>query len=314
MNIKVGRITEIGGREVDLPLNMDLATLCQTHTAVEGITGSGKSSLLMLLAELKHSPEIVNKYGSLQHVIVDEMGVMLNLAKFLGNYKIISQKTASKYFNVENAFNLGKELRRMQISAIIDPSSIDDESQKRKIIGNIISGMRHVEPAYQHLCFVDVDEVDVYCDARRKCAPSKDAIIDAAKRGRNTNLILTLSTQRISSIDIGARSQCVNLIFGKANEIDDCDRASKMMCGSKKLSDRFRMLGKGQFFVRGDVFHSSLGFNYGLVQFDEPDVDLVTKGTEQETLQQFNDIDIPHVDSTGKDISDDEIYNMLTKK
>lgn len=314
MNIPVGRIIEIGGKQVDAPLNMDLATLCQTHTALEGITGSGKTSLLMLLTELKHSKEILAKYGSLQHVMVDDMGVMLNLAKSIKSYKIISQKTASKYFNVENAFNLGKELRRMQISAIIDPSSIDDESEKRKIIGNIASGMRHVEPTHQHLCFFDVDEADVYCDARRNCAPSKEAIIDVAKRGRNTNLILTLSTQRISSIDIGARSQCTNLIFGKANEIDDCDRASKMMCGSKKLSDRFRMLGKGEFFVRGDIFHGSLGFDYGLVQFDKSSIDLVTKGTEQEPLQQFNDINIAHVESNGKDISDDEIYSMLTRK
>lgn len=314
MNIRVGQVLEIRDKKVDAPLEVDLATMCNTHTATQGVTGAGKTSEMMLFTKLKNSPEIIAKYGSMQHVLVDEMGVMGNIAKAFPKYKIISPKSAPKIFNEENAFNVGKEIRRMGISAIIDPSEMEDESEKRKIIGGIVSGIRHAEKEFQHICFLDVDEIDVYANSKKPCRPSKEILIDAAKRGRNTNLILTVSTQRINAVDIDIRSQCTNLIFGKTIEPDDCDRASKMMCGSTRMSDRFRMLEKGQFFVRGDIFHKTIGFDYALVQLDKPDIALGSRGTEQEQVKAFTDLNFTISEKTNdKEISDEAMYRLLSK-
>lgn len=264
--------------------NILTPTFLKTHSFITSITGGGKTGFILNIIQECRTKEFREKFGLVPTVILDEEGEFLKVPEFYEDFLLLDNDWSKDFFNVENAFELGKKIRQLGISVVVRMKQIGTKRERQEFAGKFTDGMMSVTREYWKPCIFIVDETDVYIP-RRYNVPSKEPMIDACKRGRKTNLSIIMATQYASDVDIEARSNCVNRISGKTVELTHRKTMAEML-GDMSIKEKLWNLKVGQFYVRGDALTPELS----LIQTKRPEIDTPEAGIEFKSNQKGKEI------------------------
>ena len=254
----------------------------KTHTFIQAVTGSGKTSLNLLLVEMTESPEFKSRYGPIQKIIFDDCGEYLNIPMYYQSFELL-QNQGIRYgkFDVNNASSFGKEFREKENSVVIKLADLKSQKEREQFVAKFLEGFRVPDRSYWHPAIIFLDEADLYVPTanKRKNCSSRDPIIEACKRARKENIIMILSTQSASSVHIDARRNCLNRFVGETVEFCDRKVASELL-GDKTIFEKLWGLKAGQFFVRGKALSTATRF----IQTTKPNIDTPEVGVSQQEI------------------------------
>ena len=239
------------------PFQIITPKFLKTHTFCQGVTGAGKTAMLLKIVEEMRTKEFQQKYDYIPIILLDDAGEFLKISEKYEDFVVLNSKYYSEFLTIDDAFLLGKRVRELGISIIIQIKDLGTEQEQERFVGQFVRGLMAVEREYWKPCVFVIDEADIYVPTKRRNVDSKQPIINACKRARKTNLVITLATQYASDVSIDARRQCHNRIIGKTVELAD-RRVVAEMLGDKSLVEKLWGLGTGQFYMRGDALSESL--------------------------------------------------------
>jgi hypothetical protein len=264
------------------PFTIDVREFLKTHTFIQAVTGSGKTSLNLQLVEMTESPEFKSRYGTIQKIVFDDCGEFLNIPTYYQGFELL-QNQGERYgkFDVDNACTFGKEFREKESSVVIKLDDLKTQKEREQFVAKFLEGYRVPDRSYWHPAILFLDEADQYVPTanKRPNCPSRDSIIDACKRARKENISMILSTQSASSVHIDARRNCLNRFVGETVEFCDRKVASELL-GDKTISEKLWGLKAGQFFVRGKALSNTTR----LIQTTKPNIDTPEVGVSQEPI------------------------------
>jgi len=283
------------------PYDLDTAKFLKTHTLIQSITGSGKTSSIISLIEKLRSPEVFAKFGYIPVVIIDERDNFLNLPKAFKDFRVLD--ATGKYkelFKLEEAESVGLRVREIGIdgvSMILKVSDFENPDDREKFVANFMKGFRTQDRKLWTPCLLIIDEADIYVPTTgkggKRNSVSRYPIIDATQRARQEGIAILLSTQHASSVHIDARRECDNRMVGNTVELSDRKIASEML-GDLKVKDQLWGLNAGEFFMVGRAF----GYDLKKIQIDKPTVDIPT-GIETENDEVNTTVDAMNIPSDG---------------
>jgi hypothetical protein len=254
----------------------------KTHTFIQAVTGSGKTSLNLLIVEMTESPEFKSRYGPIQKIIFDDCDEYLNVPKYYPNFVLLqNQGNWSKIFDADHAKFIGEGFRKKENSVVIKLTDLTTQKDREQFVAKFLEGFRVQDRCYWHPALLFLDEADQYVPTtnKRSNCSSRDPIIEACRRARKENIILILSTQSASSVHIDARRNCLNRFVGETVEF--CDRkAACELLGDKTIFERLWGLKAGQFFVKGKALSPVMRF----IQTAKPNLDRPEIGVTKEPV------------------------------
>lgn len=239
--------------------SIDVVTFLKTHTFIQAITGGGKTGMILKVIEEMRSEEFKKRYGYVPIIIIDDAGEFLKIPEYYQDFVLLSRDQFSEIYDAEHAFGIGRQTRQLGLSMIVKISDLRTSEGQEEFVGKFVEGTMKVGREHWKPCVLLIDEADIFCPSRskRKNVFSREPIINACKRARKMNLVLTLATQRLSEVDISARSMCANRIIGKTVEKVDRKDACEMLDDSS-IYNPLWSLPVGQFYVRGDALSRDL--------------------------------------------------------
>jgi len=229
----------------------------KTHTFLQGITGAGKSSLILKIVEEMRTEEFHKKFGYIPITLLDDAGEFLKIPEVYNDFVVLNSKNYSDFLTADDAFLLGKRTRELEVSLIIKVKDLGSEEEQGRFIGQFVKGLWGIDREHWKPYVLFIDEADIHAPTKRKNISSKQPIIDACKYARKTNLAIILATQFASDVSIDARRQCANRIVGKTVELSD-RRVVAEMLGDRSLVDKLWGIKAGEFYMRGDALCDSL--------------------------------------------------------
>lgn len=237
---------------------LDLKILLKTHTFIQGMTGSGKTSLILKLVE-----QVKKERPDVQMVFLDDQEEFTEIPNQFDGFKLISRGTTPKIFTLDHANDIGKQTRRLGMSVVINLHDFEDQSDREEFVGEFLRGFSSIGKEIGTPAIVFIDEADVYVPTKSNKAniPSRYPIVNLTKRARKQNIAIMLSTQYLSEVDIRARRECANRIVGKTTELRDRRTVSELL-GDPKIADELFDLTAGNFFVRGEIFQKGISKIY----------------------------------------------------
>lgn len=261
--------------------------LLRGHTFISSITGSGKTSMILKIIEELRTENFLKKYPYIQIVILDYGEEFIKIPEQYNDFTLISNKHNGEIFTVEDASAIGKNVREIGMSLVVKLKDLTDTKEQEDFIAKFIEGLRSVKTEQQKPCFLVIDEADIFVPSRMKRSnvSSRNVIIEACKRARKEGISIILATQRLTEVDLSARSQCTNRAIGKAVENDDRKQACQML-GDKSIFDSLWNLKAGQFYVRGDAFSEKVE----LIQMEESRIDRPHVGISIEEVMTHNGV------------------------
>lgn len=235
-----------------------LPTLLRTHTFIEGMTGSGKTSLIIKIVE-----GIKKKRPDVQMVFVDDQEEFTGIPVLYPNFKLISRNATPKIFTLDHAKYIGEQTRRLGISVVLKLNDFEEANDREGFLAEFLRGFKYVEKEVGKPAIVFIDEADQYCPSKSNRAniSSRYPIVNLTKRARKQNISIVLSTQYLSEVDIRARRECANRIVGKTTELRDRRIVAELL-GDKSVTDELFDLRAGHFFVRGEAFKAGISRIY----------------------------------------------------
>ena len=234
--------------------DLDLSTLLRTHTFIEGMTGSGKTGLILKTVE-----EIKKKRPDVQMIFIDDQEEFIDIPDQYKDFKLISRNTTPKIFTLNHARHIGVQARRLGISAVLKVNDFEEPKDRELFVGEFLKGFTSLGKEIGTPAIVFIDEADQYCPSKTNRAniSSRYPIINLTKRARKQNISIVLSTQYLSEVDIRARRECANRIVGKTTELRDRRIVAELL-GDPKIADELFDLKAGHFFVRGEAFKAGI--------------------------------------------------------
>ncbi len=264
--------TPTGDFKVDFPI------FSETNTLIAGMTRSGKTNLILKMVEelQENNPEVSLVFLDAQ----DEFDLIANRYE---NITIISKSETPKVFDVERAYSIGEQTRRLPQSVIVKLSDFPRD-KRPEFVAKFIEGFNSPSAGKEigHPFVFFIDEANLFCPTKvtRETKKSQEAIIDQVERGLKYKIVTVLATQHNSALDIDARRMCANKFVGKTSELSD-RRSIEEMMGSKEIGKQLWGLSRGEFFVRGDA----LGMDEARkVQIDQSTIKTIQAGQKPEEI------------------------------
>jgi len=307
--MKIGHIIETNQQfEIITP------EFLKTHSFLQAMTGGGKTGFLLKLVEEMRSEEFMKKYGYVPMILLDDSGEFLNIPQVYKDFMVLNNKEYAELFNIDDAFEVGKQTRQLGISMIIKVRDIGSQKDQETFVGQFIKGMMSVGREHWKPCVFVIDEAELYAPTKRKNVASKQPVIDLCKRARKTNLVTILATQFASDVIIDARRECANRIIGKTVELSDRKVVSEML-GDKDLVEKLWTLKAGEFYVRGDALSPNLLH----VQVDEskigtPDIGVKFVARNNKTVGDVLKVAMTYRSSEPMVVEQQKIINELEIK
>lgn len=232
------------------PLTIDVKKLWATRLLVQGISGSHKTSMLeTVIKRIDREFNLENGYN-LQKIVIDWEGEYPSRLRGDADYIIIGNK-GDFPATLDTAYNLGKAVRQMYISAIIDISSFNSIKDREVFVRDFIRAFLDTdERQYRKPCLFVIDEAHNLAPQSRT-AESSDAMRILVETGRKRSILPILATQRIAEIDKDVSAQLANRIIGLTVELSDRERAVKMLGLGQSEIDKLARLEAGQFYAFG---------------------------------------------------------------
>ena len=286
---------------------LDLKILLKTHTFIQGMTGSGKTSLILKIVE-----QVKKERPDVQMVFLDDQEEFTEIPNQFDGFKLISRGTTPKIFTLDHANDIGKQTRRLGMSVVVNLHDFEDQHDRETFVGEFLRGFSSIGKDVGTPVIVFIDEADMYVPTKSHKAniPSRYPIVNLTKRARKQNISIMLSTQYLSEVDIRARRECANRIVGKTTELRDRRTVSELL-GDPKIADELFDLTAGNFFVRGEVFQKGISKIY----VEESEITRKQAGVAHEEVKKSDyDVFEEAVENKNEqnlvDILDEKIANL----
>lgn len=257
---------------------LDVNKFLKTHTFIQGMTGSGKTNLILKIIEV-----LQNDYPEVQVILLDEQEEFTKITETYPKFKLISKDETEGIFKIEKAYQIGVQARKLGKSLVIKLSDFETSEEQEEFVGEFVKGFVSLRKEVGTPAVLFIDEADLFVPmkAHRQNVPSKYPIINATKRARKQNISIVLSTQFSSEVEIRARRECANRIIGKTTELRDRKLVAEML-GDPKILDSLWELEVGQFYVRGDALTTKIS----KIQVDLSEIEKVEAGIQQIILKK----------------------------
>lgn len=225
-----------GGRD---PVRVDVPRLIDSRCLVTGMSGSGKSWLIRLLAE---------RCGA-QLVVLDPEGEFVTLAERLD--VVIVGDGGSVAADPKTAGLLARRLLELRVSAVVDLSELEWHA-RRRWARLFCESLLHAPRKLWTPLLVFIDEAHMFCPERSSGeAESTNSVIALASQGRKRGFSPVLATQRLSKLHKDAAAELGNVLIGRIGLDVDQKRAADVLQLSKDQRAHLRDLKDGQFWAFG---------------------------------------------------------------
>lgn len=217
--------------------------------ALSAATRSGKSTLLF---EIKR--EIKRKLPEAQIV-----SIARDRMEFLQRddipFVIIGNK-GEVPIDPKLAKQLGENVRKMHVDAILDINSLQTEKEKDEMVSQFIIGLQtdDEERFWAKPCFLFIDEVQILCKAGATAFPkTRDAIVNLAQTCLKKNILPIVASHKMKDFYVNARDEITNHLVGYLDNIDQQEFACELLKLPRSESKKIDDFGKtrGTFYVRG---------------------------------------------------------------
>lgn len=207
---------------------VDTDTLRRTHLLITGVSGSGKSYRLRVLAE---------ELAPVMPVWVFDVE---------GEYFTLREKFPFMLFgdngdapmSVGTAAILARKMLEWKRSAIFDLSSLDVEDQHawmREFLNSLMAAPRELWTPVACL----VDEAHMWAPEKGEgISDALNAMKNLCARARKRGIFVVLATQRISKLANNCASEMQNYLVGRVTLTADQERAAKTLGVSTRKADR----------------------------------------------------------------------------
>lgn len=228
--------TSLADREA---VRVDVPRLIDSRALVTGMSGSGKSWLIRLLAE---------RCGS-QVVVIDPEGEFVTLAERMD---VLIVGTGGKVnADPKTAGLLARRLLEFRISAVVDLSELEWPA-RRRWVRLFCEALLHAPRRMWTPLLVLMDEAHMFCPERSSGeAESAAAVIALASQGRKRGFGTVLATQRLSKLHKDASAELGNLFIGRITQDIDQKRAADALQLSREDRGNLKGLKDGQFWFFG---------------------------------------------------------------
>lgn len=239
------------GRAGLLPFGIRLSGLLDGRLLIQGQSGTGKSWLLRKLIE--------ESAHRVQHIIIDPDGEFRSLADHL-DYPVAE----GHKLTLEGAAALGAEVRRLQLSVVLDLSELPRERQML-CCAAFIRAMVASEDWNPAMVVIDEAHLFAPFGVQGMEAPAvrrevTGAVVDMMSRGRKRGLATVLATQRFSRLAKSAISEANNMMIGTNTMDVDIRRAAQAIGWDvSRAFDRLPVLNPGTFIPVGPAFAPTSG-------------------------------------------------------
>lgn len=238
---------------------MNLSVYLRTNTFLQGMTGSGKTGLILNMLEATKSER-----PDVQNIFIEDQEEFTDIPKLYGDIKYISMETTPKMFTVQHAKQIGVKIRKIGLSVVVNLHDFEKRSDRCEFMAEFLKGFGSLGKKVGTPAKIYIDEADQYCPRidKKVSRNSKEQIIDIAKRGRKFNITLVVATQRASSVDIEVRAECPNRIVGKTTESRDRTTAKEIIGLTNEEKEELYDFTAGNFYVRGEMFKKGVSRIY----------------------------------------------------
>lgn len=207
---------------------VDTDALRRSHLLITGVSGSGKSYRLRVLAE---------ELAPVMPVWVFDVE---------GEYFTLREKFPFMLFgengeapmSVATAAVLARKMLEWKRSAIFDLSSLDVEDQHawmREFLNSLMSAPRELWTPVACL----VDEAHMWAPEKGEgISDALNAMKNLCARARKRGIFVVLATQRISKLANNCASEMQNYLVGRVTLTADQERAAKTLGVSTRKADR----------------------------------------------------------------------------
>jgi DNA-binding transcriptional ArsR family regulator len=207
---------------------VDTDTLRRTHLLITGVSGSGKSYRLRVLAE---------ELAAVMPVwIFDVEGEYFTLREKFPF--LLFGENGDAPMSVGTAAVLARKMLEWKRSAIFDLSSLDVEQQHawmREFINSLMAAPRELWSPIACL----VDEAHVFAPEKGEgVSEALTAMKNLCSRGRKRGIFVVLATQRLSKLANNCASEMQNYLVGRVTLTNDQERAAKTLGVSTRKAER----------------------------------------------------------------------------
>jgi len=290
--------------------DLDLPVFLRTHTLMQGMTGSGKTNLILKIVE-----ECENEKIDVQMIFLEDQEEFTEIPNHFKDFALLSNDTP-KSFSVEVrkvseeeicvAYLVGKQVRLLGRSLVVNLHDFKNESDRKKFAGEFLKGFESVGKKVGKHAIVFVDEADQLVPSKEKLhSVATEPIINLTKRARKQNISMVLSTQYLTEVDIRARRECHNRIIGQVTELRDSKTCAELL-GDKSLQNEFFDLDTGVFFVRGKAFPKGVS----KILVDRSNITVKQAGVDLEEIPKTISTEIDDAIESNNDLPREQFLEM----
>ena len=304
--MKIGKRIDDGS---DFELN--LPVFLKTHTLIQGMTGSGKTNLILKIVEESEKEKL-----DVQMIFLDDQEEFTEIPKHFKSFTMLSKDTPKSFTVAVQKINnedvciarlVGKQVRLLGKSVVVNLHDFTNKADRKKFVGEFLIGLESVGKQIGKHALVVIDEADQYVPSKEKLhSIATEPIIDLTKRARKQNISMVLSTQFMTEVDIRARRECHNRILGNVTELRD-SRGCAEMLGDMDLKNEFFDLDTGEFFVRGKIFPKGVS----RIQVDRSTITVKQAGIDMEDVKSIsNSSELDNAIERNNDLTKEEYLQM----
>lgn len=221
-------------------VSVDLDTFIGSRLLIQGVSGSGKSTMLRGILEQTH--------GQVQQIVIDREGEFASLRERF-DY-VLAGRDADVPADPKIAKLLCRRSMKLGVSLVVDLSELRLNEQ-RLWVQNFFDELVHLPRELWHPVLVALDEAHLFAPERGSGdSTATDAVISVATLGRKRGYCLIAATQRLSKLHKDCAAECLNKLIGYTDDVD-LARAGEQLGMTKEQRAGLKQLDSGQFYAYG---------------------------------------------------------------
>ncbi|MEA3558822.1 MAG: DUF87 domain-containing protein [Candidatus Thermoplasmatota archaeon] len=213
-----------------------------SRTAVIGMSGSGKSHLIGVIAEE------LSEMGA-SFVIIDPEGEYSSLKE---KYEVVwagNDPEADVKLTRSSSKKLAQTVVEQNARLILDTSYSDDSKEELDVISDFLDHFYELETKNKKPILVIVEEADRF--APQFGGEKVKRLLEISRRGRKRGIGLLIATQRPQMVDKNVLSQCGNQLIGKLRTKNDMKAVDLFFSSSERIRS-LPELRLGEFYAMGE--------------------------------------------------------------